>query len=209
MLVVSAGLMRSGSTWQFNALRTILRRYGLKDCVGCLASDSRWTEATNRIVKIHEWNASLAEQADFVFTCHRDIRDACASLTRFHPNRVPSAFDKIMKEFGNYRKWADNAVYDMKYEQMVQDPVTCVCDTIQALGLSGLNEQTIAAEVNAIKPPRRARGHREDPDTLLWGNHITNGIPGSYEQTLDPQVILNIENEVGWWLAKKGYMANF
>ena len=104
LLVVSCGLMRSGSTWQFNALRLLLRHLGIAVQFGAGNAREKLSKGTNLLMKIHNYNQWLSDRADYIFTCHRDLRDACASLTRFHPNRMPPCTEKMSEEFENYRR---------------------------------------------------------------------------------------------------------
>ena len=84
-LIIAAGFYRSGSTWQFNALRVICELHFGKDNVYSCFSDHYSPETRAEpihIVKIHKWNEELARQADLVFTTHRNMEDVKGSMKR-------------------------------------------------------------------------------------------------------------------------------
>ena len=86
---VVAGLSRSGSTWQFNALRILLQHAaaaaGLAESeVGSAHGHSidELQPCLNKrvcVVKVHEFMPRVLLQADAVFLTHRDPRDALLS----------------------------------------------------------------------------------------------------------------------------------
>lgn len=207
MLVLAAGMMRSGSTWQFNVLRILVQMKTQAGCESRMFTPNMRLSESPCVVKIHPYQDWIVERADFIFTCHRDIRDACASLQRFHPARQPPAHQKIEEEFTNYQRWAQVADFDMRYESMISDPHGQIEKMSNILGLRGVNVDTIYEKVHAIKPPLKRKGSREDPITLLWPGHITGSPEQSFKDTLSKDVIVELERKFGWWLKQQGYVS--
>ncbi|WP_425395009.1 hypothetical protein [Aeoliella sp.] len=206
MFVVSAGLMRSGSTWLYNALRLILSKGTNRRLKADLYHQRKWKNVKHGLVKAHEFHIHLADKADFVFTSHRDIRDACASLSRFQPNRHPGAvIAKITEQFQHYQKWAQIADYDMQYEHMLEDPLQVLDQLASRLKLPHVDILAIYQELTAIAPPP-PETRAEDPQTLLWPNHITDGRAGKFAETLDDDFVQIIEHRFGAWLRANGYL---
>ncbi len=103
--VIVAGLARSGSTWQFNAVRFILAQLaqnqsnysysnttnGTLELVhsahGHIPRDflNLWRTLDHKfsVIKVHQFAGELLERADFVISSHRDPRDvgqSCACM---------------------------------------------------------------------------------------------------------------------------------
>ena len=98
MRLVAAGLSRSGSTWQFNALRLLLRhavrRWG--NATGPVVVRSAHGHAIGEVqdalahpyavVKIHEYTPDVLLRVHAVLVTHRDLRDAWPpTWRRFRP----------------------------------------------------------------------------------------------------------------------------
>jgi hypothetical protein len=204
MIVVAAGLMRSGSTWQFNALRLIMEAAGLEDVGTGFVNDlDDVLHHRHLAIKTHVYLPALNRIADHVLTSHRDVRDAFASLVRFDPNRKPSPGEVFDRSFRHYRAWAAISDYDMPYETMVQRPLEPLRQIADVLGLGHLDLDPVLEKLERIKPPVE----KTDPDrqNLLWTGHITDGRIGSFHETLERSQLLDIERKYGRWLTRHGY----
>jgi hypothetical protein len=135
---------RTGSTWQFMAVRQIYRAHGhsvdhvhthslqaIFDHELCVARN------VTCIVKIHEYEPALLLLADYVLVSHRDPRDILMSVSQtfdscldYSRRTCPGNPDigQLPKEpaldmtthLSHYQKWRPVAHYDMKYELMMQ-----------------------------------------------------------------------------------------
>src|SRR6056297_3031181 len=100
MLIVIAGIKRSGSTAQFNIVRIALETAGYT--VNIQGQDYKLNDNVN-VVKIHPFRQRLAEEADYIFLTDRDDKEIEASLYRFNGDDVPDG--KISKMRTYLDKW--------------------------------------------------------------------------------------------------------
>jgi len=90
-LVVCAGNRRSGSTWQFHAVKLILQ---LANPGRELATGNSWKTPSEdpaaralmrqpyAVLKTHEYHEEYEQQATHIVVCHRDPRDVMHSVQR-------------------------------------------------------------------------------------------------------------------------------
>ena len=135
-----AGLSRSGSTWQFNALRELVKEAsGVEPSTAHADADSELFDVCLAtppcLLKTHRFVPRLLPKVDFVFSSHRDLRDVLLSSMQmfgsclgFGPEALHSrdrkstaAAHDVAPRFQQYAKWARYACYDMRYETMFQD----------------------------------------------------------------------------------------
>ena len=129
VLVAAAGSRRSGSTWQFNALRYLFIRAGIPTLSAM--HNGGWKKKVGAvkppvaIVKIHGMDPDLRDRADLVFTARRDLRDMFASMVRrvlvSHPDDVATARSRIsmyLREFGSWERLTD---HETVFETMIED----------------------------------------------------------------------------------------
>jgi len=209
MIYLAAGMHRSGSTWQFNALRLLLEHAGQAPAAGAWPERTTLVQATNCVIKLHRPDEELAAQTAMVFTSHRDLRDLVASHHRmFGRSALPPATTSLLQPIlESYAYWSPLATYDMPYEQMIADKPAELGRLATALGLApGLDFTAIAAEIEALvfSPARQAAGGY-DAVTMLFDGHITNGQHGSWTGTLSAEEVAEIETEYGSWLTEHGY----
>ena len=127
--VVAAGLSRSGSTWQFNALRILLQHAaaaaGLAESeVGSAHGHSidELQPCLNKrvcVVKVHEFMPRVLLQADAVFLTHRDPRDALLSSAQKISSCLAYGTQPLLSAFAHYASWYPHACHDMRYEDMI------------------------------------------------------------------------------------------
>lgn len=135
-LVVCAGLIRSGSTWQFNAVRVILETATGKPVTTAHGHDGAallksCEGAEHCVVKLHEFDRAVLERADMVLVSHRDLRDcllstalmfgACYDAQPFAMNHVNN--HTLVSMFGHFEQWAAHAAYSMAYANLAADPL--------------------------------------------------------------------------------------
>lgn len=134
--VVCAGLIRSGSTWQFNAVRIILEMATGKRVTS--AHGHNGTEILRScsaaevcVMKIHEFDASVLAGSEMVLVSHRDLRDsllstalmfgACLDTQPFSTSLLIN--HTLVHMFGHFEAWAKHAAYSTAYAAIVEDPV--------------------------------------------------------------------------------------
>lgn len=157
--VLVVGLERSGSTWQFLAVRALLAQiHGvLPASVHTHSADS--VVGPNGcppgrspcVAKIHEFEPSLVPFFDTVLASHRDLRDvllsvsqtfgSCLDESTAHCNLADGGDGaplsrpqtSLAKHIQHYLDWSAISTYDMKYEKMQEDPRAEVARLVQAL----------------------------------------------------------------------------
>ena len=229
--IVAAGLSRSGSTWQFNALRILLQHaakaigqpenlvqsahgHSVDDLQACL---------THRvcIVKVHEFLPRVLNQVDAVFVTHRDPRDVLLSSAQKIEACLLAGKQPLESAFRSYAAWVPHACHDMRYERMATGGAAQELHLMAIkLGIAdAVNLVDVAAQLGQVT-------HRAEPNTA---QQVATGLmPGHLTHlTTDPGAHLTFEDAVargafskkcnltreielinagfGRWLAKEGY----
>ena len=173
-VILAAGAIRSGSTPIFNIARLLLKQAGEPFTAGWIDDISELPEET-ALIKIHEWHPELAERANVVLTCHRDLREVARSLAAIGWLRTGSeAFEQIDNIVRNQTQWKVVAALDIGYENMIRDWNATVAKLASVLGVdeSCANFDAIAREVSEMSGPTAfIHGRRYDPITLMHRNH--------------------------------------
>ncbi len=208
MLVLSAGMPRSGSTWLYNALRLLLRqrfpRPGELACGWVGDLDRIAADAPCRLVKIHEWDEGLAAQAAFVAWSYRDLRDAMASQHRKFGGALSLAFaDYLVRQDA---RWTARADHVMRYEDMRADPQRELARLATALSLDGVDLPALRCELDGLsydsEGPRNAAYHEL---TLLHRGHVTDGRVGSWRNGMPAALAQQIVSAHDGWFRTRGY----
>ncbi len=223
MRIICGGGYRSGSTWQYNAVRAIASIGGASVHGAWIHDyDPERLEAVH-VVKAHHRSAIARFEGSLFVGGYRDLRDAAASLQRmgWAEARMKSVRDFLTHHLARSKRWqirrfldqyvandaawARASVHMMRYEDMIADPPAEIARLAKALGFA-LDAGQIAkvhAQVAAMRPPGDApTGTIEgrDPETLLHPGHIGRGT-----SPLDPQMLRYIERRYAGWLAARGY----
>ena len=229
--IVAGGLSRSGSTWQFNALRILMQHaaksVGLSESTVFSAHghsiDDLQPCLKERIcvVKVHEFLPRVLVQADAVFVTHRDPRDVLLSSAQKIEACLLAGKQPLESAFRSYAAWVPHACHDMRYERMAAGGAAHELHAMATkLGVAGVvNLLDVAAQLGQIT-------HRAEPNvqqqqqTGLMPGHLTH-------LTTDPGAHLVFEDAVargafskkcnltreielinagfGGWLEKEGY----
>lgn len=200
-LVLANGMMRSGSTWLYNAARLIL---GASVDLTCgLAVDV--TDYTGTVLlKTHEVGRELLARADVVLYSYRDIRDVLASRFRFM-GTVPTmgAADRLIAECDTIEPIAD---YAMRYESMILDPLTEV-ELIAGAVDARVDASAVVSELDELRrcPVETDNGKPYDALTLYHPGHVTDGRHMSFAGQLPSEFVGNIQHRHAGWLERHGY----
>ncbi len=207
-IILSNGMLRSGSTWLYNAMRIILEKNIPEDklAVGWMGylKEEDYKETT--LLKIHSHKRFIRFFANQTFYSYRDIRDVIASRRRIWGTGVSARFVKhLMKQA---RHLESRAVYVMRYEDMIVDDnkMGILQEIEKALGYTGTDLQSVLDELNGLTCPKTLpAGQAHDNKTLLHENHITNGRAMSFEEDLTPDEIKLIQDVDPEWFTSRGY----
>ena len=175
---ISAGMIRSGSTWQFNCLRVIMEKAGLNPTIYWI--DDYRGQPGNVIIKAHEYKGGLAN-GSFVFTCVRPEEEIKGSMRRraaYLKDNPDSRFmgtanvERYPRYYRWFRLWREHSVFNMQYQDLKERPLETVNNHIKALGLTGkVWPEEVLEELNNVKPPTNAG--EWDSKTFLHAGHIT------------------------------------
>lgn len=208
MLVLSAGMPRSGSTWLYNALRLMLRhRFPAPGALACAwvgDIDRLAPGAPCRLVKIHEWDPALAAQAGFVAWSYRDLRDAMASQHRKFGGALDVSFARYLVE--QDASWTARADHVMRYEDMVADPDHELARLAAALQMPDLDLKALRRELDGLsydsEGPRNEAFHEL---TLLHRGHVTDGRVGSWRNGMPVELERQVVAAHRAWFVDRGY----
>ena len=167
-----AGMIRSGSTWQYNVTAELLEHCGKIRRVGFAESDAtlrRWlSEHTDAVIKIHDpYEAAIADVMSgqgCVVYIYRDLRDVAASLMQYETRGLHEILDtgRLDLAWRNHEVWSDLAgALVQQYEHVMADQVSAVEQIAAFLELEIEPEQIRAiAHRNSLEARRRERAAR-------------------------------------------------
>lgn len=205
MLVVCAGVHRSGSTWLYNAVRLILIDSG-KSVYGCFKTNyDPENKAEAHVVKAHKFYKELKENADFIFTCRRDLRDIVASAVRrglIDESAAMDYLDEIIKK--EYEPWKRHSNLEIVYEKMLKRRKTDYIKKLaEIMGIDNIDSLEIRDKIESLPIPQSEEDF--DEEIQLHFGHITNGKYRTWKETLTEYTIVAIEIRYAKWLEKNGY----
>lgn len=175
MLIVSAGMPGTGSTWLYNVLRYAFINARMRT-YGCYADlyDPR-VEAQVHVVKVHSYGEELGRDADFVFTMTRDLCEVAASYVRrgmveFEPCAV---IDRLNQNLADHDRWSAHSCLETDYRTMKTCPIRSVRAIINKLGLGPMvNSRVVVEDVAKLS---LCVSPVVDQTTQLWPNHLSDG----------------------------------
>lgn len=169
MIIVVAGIYRSGSTWLFNALRLLMEEEGLSP-KSYFAGDYGYREEENAIVKAHSYYPELMADSDFIFTSIRKKADIRKSMEEVNKRGVAKDYENAGNPEGidQYWEWLitwnRNSNYMMNFEDMITDKELVLNDLKNITGFKG----NVLDKLNELTAPKV--GH--DPVTFLGETHF-------------------------------------
>lgn len=229
MLIFCCGLMRSGSTLQYQLTETLIQKLGRGSGYGWLPSIKNRDEVFNRatetdpesyyIVKIHGYNPDflrLIEQgkASAIYV-YRDLRDVVTSFmswqnTSFEGVIREKWIEKVLTDSQNWE--ALNNIHISKYETAVNNLYDEVLAIANHLSLDVRTEilQEVAEQCSLKKTQKRMqsltqKNQKSDNQNILHHNHIKSGMAQRYKKELAPTQIALIETKTAVWMKSHGY----
>jgi hypothetical protein len=211
-VIVAAGMPRSGSTWQFNALRLLLEASG-QDTYSFWIEDwdsQKARHAQTLLVKIHEMSPMLAWASWRCFTCHRDLRDIAVSaadlaqVDGYQVDIVP-----LMQENRKAHEfWCRQSVLDIPYQRIVDDPGAVLKELAASIDIpiGEVELQRLGQSLASLSDGDVPSGHQHNPVTLLHQKHFFVGTSGRYRGVLDDATEQRIIGENGAWMSEHGYI---
>jgi hypothetical protein len=213
--VVCGGMNRSGSTWQFNVVRVLVAGVVGWDQVYGAWIDDYDADRPERchVIKAHSPQQVQEVRADVTLSSIRDLRAVASSLARMKWLSLDDA-DGVISLLGYYVAVADSwrSVADsvMRYEQMLEAPLSAASDIASALRLRVTEAQLGKAVgwVADLRPPGDAPlgGLNYDRDTQLHAGHIGSRSNDEAIAALPPELRLLIDECYEPWLRTNGYL---
>lgn len=205
-IILAAGMNRSGSTWVYNAARLLLKsKHGVDEGLACgWIHDFKEIPRTGwMLVKLHEYDVTMIALSELVIYSYRDVRDVLASAQRMW-GTVPSleAADHHIEQCRSWMKVADVIV---RYETLVE-PKPVLQQLAQALDVESANLQALETELDGLH--HNNGGPQDEPydrENLLQRGHRTDGRHGSWTESIDPNLIRQIEEKHQGWFRQFDY----
>ncbi len=201
LIIVVAGMYRSGSTWQYNAIRLLMEEAGhtvfgggFEECQHELGRynfshpfEKQEELAEVFIVKEHRWIISLANSAHLVFTSDRNKDEVISSYERVtNDYNIDKAEQKVSPE--QYAKWCMQlaqwrrvSAYHMPYAEIVRDDASrlgVICDLAAEIATAyeseipfSANEYDLNGVMDKLANLKPPTDVRQDPVTLMYWNH--------------------------------------
>ncbi len=164
MIVVVAGIKRSGTTFISNVVRIALQDSGTVTGSGKNIPDRT---GDHHIIKVHPFDKRIAGMADLIITSDRRGPDILRSLNRVFPGeRDMNYIERLKKEL---RKWKARSDLHLHFDHMKKRPLDQVGRILWSLDEDPTKAPRILREVRSIEPPKK--GH--DPETFLFPGHIS------------------------------------
>jgi len=201
MKIVCAGCHRSGSTWVYNAVRLIMESKK-KSVYACFATEyDPENKSEVHVIKTHNWQEFLEENADKVFTTRRDLRDIAASAIRrelIEEKDAISYLNRVLKK--EYIPWKPFSDLEIIYEDLIRNK------KLQIVYIAKILNMTVCAgkiheQIESLPIPETF-----DPLTQLHPNHITDGKLKSYKSTLSKDTQDEICRTFRNWMFRNGYL---
>lgn len=206
-LVLCAGVMRSGSTWAYNATRFLLQAERAAPVYGSWISDYDPSRTEKfHVVKIHEGNNSIAIRAQVIITSHRDLRDIVASAwLKEWIHTEEQALKFVSDAVVCHTFWRSRGALDLQYETIRDAPLSAIMKIADRLDCEEtIDFPGILAKIDALPMPNL--GEAPDPVTLLHTRHRMDGRNGYFTEVVPSAVIARIEKVFGKWLKEHRFV---
>lgn len=208
-LFVASGMMRSGSTWLYNATRLVLSSSPtIKNNFSCgWSGDWKYKKIPEKeytLIKIHDFNEMIVKQAHLIVYSYRDIRDVLASNLRTFttPPTIESA-DSLIQ---THEKWINVADLVVPYDRILNQKNTVIEELARCCEVDSVDASAIVEEINNLS--YESEGERDDihhKTNLFHSNHISDGSNGYWVNYLEKNLVEQIERKYRDWLEKYEY----
>ena len=205
LLVVVAGIPRSGSTWMFNAVKAILETQEQAVVSQWIEEKRPFSAEAVNLVKVHAPDSELKSEADIVLSSFRDLRDIAASVIAMGWADEGQALGTIDAIRLAHDFWSSGSVLDVPYEVLKENPFRIVKALASAMGIR-LTDCKVSEVVSSIPHTAKAIGPGGyDPVSLLHERHVNDGTPGRWRYSLSEKLAAGIWLRHSDWLATHGY----
>ena len=210
ILILSAGMQRSGSTWLYNATRLLLIHSPLTREIsgyGWIGDLSIIPQKKIMLIKIHDFSEKILhlDLPKIILYSYRDVRDALASSKRKW-DQEPSLelADRLIQ---NDHQWRSHAHFIMRYESMLKDQQGTLTELTNILKINDdAKVQEIIAQIDALTYENPGnKNPLYHMENLLHKGHITDGRHGSWKGLIDNTLLEEIERKYRAWFIQNDY----
>ena len=209
--IVSCGMPRSGSTWQFNLVRSMIKH---------LEPYASWVEhydptdiCKTHLIKAHNPDISLFPPSTIWITSYRDLRAVAGSMVRMRwiVDDPVTIVDMCRNYIYILERLESVAHRVSRYEDIVNLPLSEAAAIETAIGLEGSGRAWNALRfVESLRPAHdRPTGTFEsyDAESHLHNGHIGARLDSVAVSELTSASRAAIEDEFGDWLRGRGYVS--
>lgn len=197
---------RSGSTWLYNVARlALLAQHGEGQiAAGWIGDRGKLPGAKVQLLKVHDFDSSLADTAWRVLWSYRDLRDVLASLQRkFGTLATLEGSDHFVRQDSH---WSPRAAHQMRYESMLLDPLAQVQSVCRALQVDLAHAPAVLrGAMNLDYGSEGPRNEVYNEATLYHRGHVTDGRHGAWNLTLPDSLATAVARRHAGWMAARGY----
>jgi hypothetical protein len=180
MKIITAGMYRSGTTYQFNAIRVIMEMaHGKENVYSCFIDEYKPNSKEVQIIKTHKIlkrTANIVNHSDYILSTHRSKEGILGSMKRRAEYLEKNPDNRFSKEADhkNFEKYYMNSMYFYNRADYIQEfdsigTKELIQDYLNLFNLD-LDADLILKELDNIKPPKKGY----DPVSLLHSGHITS-----------------------------------
>lgn len=231
MYIGCFGMIRSGSTLQYNIvaeiieLKNIGQRLGwleYKDFINDNKKDSKISIFKNHTL-LNEIEEFLFLNKGICFYTYRDIRDVCVSFMKKENKTFQEVFNSrilhnAIEEFYKIKNTRINK-YVQSYETMFNDTKNEIKNIADFLDITLSSEEineiyqsvSIDKQKENIQLYKKEKNYIESNNlkynshTLIHLNHIDDGMINKYKNILSDEELMLLEKEFSEWLEKQNY----
>ena len=171
------GIYRSGTTWQINAIKTILELNGLRVAVGNTGNEYQdkitdfiGVDCDVLIYKTHKYSGYERNNMDVIFTSNRDLNEVQKSWQRIADRKI--TMSEVTKANKDYVKWAVHSDMDINFIDIQENKKGILLKMIEIIETHGFTNkidiELILQHIEKIKPPATGFGK----ESGLFYNHI-------------------------------------
>ena len=171
------GIYRSGTTWQINAIKTILELNGLRVAVGNTGNEYQdkitdfiGVDCDVLIFKTHKYSGYERNNMDVIFTSNRDLNEVQKSWQRIADREI--TMSEVTKANKDYVKWAVHSDMDINFIDIQENKKGILLKMIEIIETHGFTNkidiELILQHIEKIKPPATGFGK----ESGLFFSHI-------------------------------------
>lgn len=227
MILQCAGMIRSGSTLQYNLAKEVVE---VTHSGGYLHANMDLFKEVKAKAPLEEWwvnkghiynpelHDPIVEAGQMrVVMIYRDLRDVVVSTMHFRNRTFEDVVSSIREEAVEAeREWLENVPHEFihraRYETVIHDAASEIQAIADLVGVNlSLRDKRQIASRHSLPAVRQMTSKFEnwDAHTRYGPKHIRSGSSGVWKQELTPKQIARIEQEVGHWLVENDYRPQY